>query len=82
MWKTPSAEKPSFWVAHAAAVHIGSKDAPEVEDFRWHRGETDVLNEDRYLEAMGKIVRSVVAACAAHPSICHVIFFPLGMGGS
>ena len=76
----PSGEKPFFWVAHAAAVNIGPRDSPEVEDFRWDQGGAHVLSERRYIQAMGKIILSVVAACAANPSICHFIFFPFGMG--
>ena len=77
----PSGEKPFFWVAHAAAVNIGSRDSPEVEDFRSVQGGVQVLHEQRYIQAMGKIIRSVVAACSASPNICHCVFFPFGMGG-
>jgi len=82
-WKFYSGHmRPSFWVAHAAAINIGesySHRSPDFSDFSQADGNANRLNEEAYYEAMRHVLENVTEA-ARVLKIKDFIFFPFGMG--
>eukprot|EP00928_Gymnodinium_smaydae_P093204 TRINITY_DN7724_c0_g2_i1.p1 TRINITY_DN7724_c0_g2~~TRINITY_DN7724_c0_g2_i1.p1 ORF type:complete len:510 (-),score=62.49 TRINITY_DN7724_c0_g2_i1:93-1556(-) len=79
-WKMISSTAP-FYVAHAAALNVGEsrKRQSTAYDFKDFAIDANNFDEDKYVKAMGRIVRLIMQA-ASHLGITDLVFFPFGMG--